>query len=344
MRAVVTGGSGYFGDVLCSALVQQGHDVVNLDISPVSQPGVEFVEADIRDRERVRAAFAHADVVFHNVAQVPLARDASLFDSVNREGTAAMLWAAERAGVGKVVYTSSSAVYGVPARNPVTEATAPAPREAYGRAKLDGELLCTAAVTRGQDLTIVRPRTIVGHGRLGIFAILFDWVADGADTVVFDGGRNRYQFVHAADLAHACLLAGARPGPAAYNIGAQEFGTMRETLQALCDHAGTGARVRSVPSRMAAPLMKAASRSGLAPFADYHWLMYARDFWFDTTAAQQDLGWHAQFSNADMVIEAYDWFLVHRDDLSGPSHHRSGVKQGVLGGVKRVVRSLPTVR
>ena len=338
MRAVVTGGSGYFGSVMCQALLAAGSDVVNLDISPVEQAGVEYVQADIRDRERVREAFAGVDVVFHNVAQVPLARDAALFDSVNREGTAAMLWAAERAGVGKVIYTSSSAVYGVPDSNPVTEATPPAPREAYGRAKLDGELLCRAAVTRGLDVSIVRPRTIVGHGRLGIFSILFDWVADGADAIVFDGGHNRYQFVHAADLAAACLLAGGRPGPAEYNVGAQQFGTMRETLQALCDHAGTGAGVRSVPSRLAAPLMKAASRTGLAPFADYHWLMYARDFWFDTSAAQRELGWQATFSNAEMVIEAYDWFLAHRGEMAGPSHHRSGVKQGVLAGAKMLSR------
>lgn len=335
MRAVVTGGSGYFGNLLCEALVAAGHEVVNFDLTPAELPGVRLVTGDIRDRMAVRTAFEGADVVFHNVAQVPLARDPGLFDSVNREGTAAMLWAAEHAGLSKVVYTSSSAVFGIPASNPVTEQTPPHPLEAYGRAKLDGEFLCAAAVTRGLDVTIVRPRTIVGHGRLGIFAILFDWVADGVDVLVFDGGHNRYQFVHAADLASACVLAGQRPGPAVFNIGAQEFGTMRQTLQALCDHAGTGSRVRSVPSRLAAPGMKVASRSGLAPFADYHWLMYARELWFDTTAAQRDLGWRARYSNEQMICEAYDWFLAHRESgLQGPSHHRSAVKQGMLTGMK----------
>ena len=342
MRAVVTGGSGYFGNVVCQMLSEAGHDVVNLDISPVDLPGVEQAVCDIRDRDWVREVFTGADVVFHNVAQVPLARDPDLFDSVNREGTAAMLWAAEHADVAKVVYTSSSAVFGIPESNPVTEQTAPHPLEAYGRAKLDGELLCAAAVTRGLDVTVVRPRTIVGHGRLGIFAILFDWVADGVDVFVFDGGHNRYQFVHAADLARACLLAGQQAGPATYNIGAQRFATMRETLQALCDHAGTGAQVRSLPSRAAAPAMKLASKTGLAPFADYHWLMYARELWFDTTAAERDLGWQAQYSNADMICEAYDWFVANRaTGLAGPSHHRSAVKQGVLGVGKWGLRRLP---
>ena len=78
-------------------------------------------------------------------------------------------------------------------------------------------------------------------------AILFEFVADGAPVFVLGGGDNRYQFVHANDLADACLRAGDRAGPSVYNVGALEFGTMRETLQALVDHAQTGSRVRSLP-------------------------------------------------------------------------------------------------
>jgi hypothetical protein len=97
-----------------------------------------------------------------------------------------------------------------------------------------------------------------------------------------------------------------------------------------------------VSSRIATPAMKLASRAGLAPFADYHWLMYARELWFDTSAAQVDLGWRARYSNADMICEAYDWFLANRDDgLWGPSHHRSPVKQGGLKVLKAAMRALP---
>lgn len=343
MRALVTGGSGFFGTLLSEQLVAGGHDVVNLDISASEQPGVEFFEADIRDENRVREACEGIDVVFHNVAQVPLAKDSELFESVNSFGTANLLRACENAGVAKVVYTSSSAVFGVPDSNPVTESTPPRPVEAYGQAKLDGELLCQAAVSRGLDVSIIRPRTILGHGRLGIFGLLFDWVADGVDIFVFDGGHNRYQFVHAADLASACVLAGERSGPQTYNIGAQRFGTMGQMMQALCEHAGTGAEVRSISSRAAAPVMKGLSRAGLAPFADYHWLMYARELWFDTTKAEEQLGWSATYSNDEMIRETYDWFLSNRDGLStdGVSHHKSTVKQGVLSLGKKVVGALP---
>ena len=111
--------------------------------------------------------------------------------------------------------------------------TPPRPLEAYGRAKLQAEQLCHDATRGGLDVSIIRPRTILGHGRLGIMAILFEFVAAGAPVYVLGPGDNHYQFVHAADLADACLRAAAHEGPTVYNIGAAEFGTMRETLQAL---------------------------------------------------------------------------------------------------------------
>ena len=124
-----------------------------------------------------------------------------------------MLQEALRTGVGKVVHTSSSAVFGMPAANPVLPSTVPSPVEAYGLAKLAAEWACLDARRRGLDVTIVRPRTILGHGRLGIFGILFDWVADGADIFVLGDGYNRYQFVHADDLAEVCILRRRRRRP-----------------------------------------------------------------------------------------------------------------------------------
>ena len=64
----------------------------------------------------------------------------------------------------------------------------------------------------------------------------------------FGNGSNRYQFVHADDLADVCILAGAKPGPDVFNAGTDRFGTMRESLEALCAHAGTGSHVRSLPA------------------------------------------------------------------------------------------------
>jgi nucleoside-diphosphate-sugar epimerase len=337
---LVTGGSGYFGTVLVDQAVVQGDRVRIFDLNAPAprDDAIEFVRGDVRDRAAVRAACDDVDVVLHNVAQVPLARDRALFHSVNVVGTANVLLAARDAGVSKVVHTSSSAVFGIPEVNPVTESTSARPLEAYGRAKLQAEQLCREAAAGGLDVSVVRPRTILGHGRLGIMAVLFEFVAEGAPIYVLGRGDNRYQFVHASDLADACLRAARRPGPAVYNVGASEFGTMRATLEALVEHAGTGSRVVSLPVRPARAAMRTLARLGMAPFAPYHWLLYGESLWFDTTRARAELGWEATQSNEAMMKESYEWFLAHRhalDTVQG-SHHQSPAKMGLLRVFRRL--------
>lgn len=343
--SLVTGGSGYFGSLLVRRLVAAGHDVRVLDLDDADDrpDNVELVRGDIRDADLVARAVAGCDVIFNNVAQVPLARNAHLLRTVNVDGTVLLLREARRAGVAKVVHTSSSAVFGVPATNPVMPSTSPAPIEAYGRAKLAAEQACLEAIAEGLDVTIVRPRTILGHGRLGIFGILFEWIADGADVFVLGSGDNRYQFVHADDLAEVCLRAGATPGAAVFNAGTDRFGTMRESLESLCTHAATGSRVRSLPARPAAALMHAAAALHLAPFAPYHWMMYSKSLWFDIDHVRQALDWQPVWSNEAMLADSYDWYLRNRAtaDQAGRSHHRTIARQGALKLLKAATRLLP---
>ncbi len=339
---LVTGGSGYFGSLLVAKLLERGERVRVFDIlDATDRPDrVEFIKGDIRDKQAVKDAVSGASVVHHNVAMVPLAKDKDAFWSVNSNGTLNLLEAARSTGVSKVVYTSSSAVFGVPEQLPVDEYVTPRPAEAYGKAKLAGEEMCWRFADNGLDVSIIRPRTIMGHGRLGIMQILFDWVREGRNIPVFDGGANKYQFVHADDLAEACMLAAERPGPRAYNIGADRFGTMRQTLQSLVDHAGTGSRVRSVPSAPAVAAMKLTSTLGLSPLGAYHSLMYGQDMYFDGSRARTELGWAPRYSNEEMFCESYDWYLQHRDEVlaqTAASHHRSPVKQGILAAVSRLL-------
>ena len=345
--SLVTGGSGYFGSLLVQRLVTRGDTVRVLDITDAADrpADVGFLLGDIRDPAAVTDAVAGCDVVYHNVAQVPLAKDPALLRSVNVDGTRVLLGAAQRAGVGKVVHTSSSAVFGVPDSNPVLPTTVPKPQEAYGHAKLAAEWACLDACRNGLDVSIVRPRTILGHGRLGIFGILFDWIADGADPIVLGSGANRYQFVHAEDLADACIAAAGVAGPGVFNIGADRFGTMFEALDHVCAHAATGATVRSLPAGPTALAMRASAALGVTPFAPYHWLMYSKSMWFDIGHAREQLGWNPKWSTDEMFRQSFDWYVAHRGETAhGASEHRRSARQGALAMLKRTTRLLPRAK
>ena len=132
-----------------------------------------------------------------------LAKDKDLFDSVNNLGRK-YFKACSKSGVKKIVYTSSSAVYGIPPKNPVNELMPPSPMESYGKAKYDAEKLCEQYISDKLDVIIIRPRTILGHVRY--FQILFEWIKKGKNIPVLGKGDNIYQFIHADDLAEAITL------------------------------------------------------------------------------------------------------------------------------------------
>jgi nucleoside-diphosphate-sugar epimerase len=341
-NVLITGGSGYFGSLLRDRLKAHGQSIRIFDISDAEDrtPDVTFIAGDIRDAARVGEACSGCDVVYHCVAQVPLAKDRHLFNSVNIQGTENLLQAALTAKARKVIYVSSSAVFGVPKSNPVTEKTEPTPAEPYGRAKLEGETLCAKYSKQGLDVSVIRPRTIMGHGRLGIFQILFEWIRTGYNVPVLGGGENIYQFVHADDLAEACILAAARTGAATYNCGTDRFGTMREVLENLCAHAKTGSKVKNVWMAPAVAMMNITSTLGLSPLGPYHSMMYGQSMYFDITKAKTELGWQPRFSNNEMFVHSYDWYVNNREQVlsaHGASHHRSAVKQGVLGIIKHLI-------
>jgi nucleoside-diphosphate-sugar epimerase len=332
---LVTGGSGYLGETVVQKLVARGDEVRVLDlVDNADRPAeVEFLRGDIRDASAVKRALSGVEVVHHNVAQVPLAKDRSQFWTVNVDGTRVLLDLALRERVRKVILVSSSAIYGVPSRNPVDKTVLAAPREAYGEAKLAGERVAEEYVGRGLDVSIVRPRTILGHGRLGIFQILFEWVRRGRPIYTLGDGSNRYQFVHADDLVDVCLRADRIAGPDVFLAGTDRFGTMRELLDGLVAHAQTGSPIRALPFRPTRLAMAATSKLGLSPLGDYHTLMYGREMFFDVSETRATLGWTPHYSNVEMIVDSYDWYVAHREEVlarTDASHHRSPVKLGIL--------------
>lgn len=342
---LITGGSGYLGEQLVKFALAEGFQVRSLDIiPPIDLPaGVEFFHGDIRNKEDIRQAMDGINYVVHAVASVPLRKSSSEFYEVNVAGTKNLLDVAAELAVKKVVYISSSAVYGAPKINPVTEESERIPVESYGQAKLDGEEECRKSTKLGLAVSIIRPRTILGAGRLGIFGILFDWIHSGSSVPVIDGGKNKYQFVHVLDLCSAIFLALLQEGSEDYNIGGRNPVSMRESLEALCDLSKNGARVFSIPSRLFLQGGKLLKALKLAPFAPYHLIMYGESLWFTSSKAQEKLNWSPRYSSTSALIESFDTFKklggrTDKDSVYSP--HRSSPKQGILEFLKIVSKVL----
>ena len=333
---LITGGSGYFGELLARCILSKNKKVKIFDINQPSEflsRKAEVILGDIRDNDSVHDALENVTHVHHNVAQVPLAKDKDLFKSVNYEGTSNLLRSAYERKISKIVYTSSSAVFGIPLTNPVTENTIPRPREEYGKAKYDGELVCKEYIEKGLDITIVRPRTILGHGRLGIFSILFDLVKEGNNIPVLDNGQNVFQFIHADDLAEICWLASQKKGPSVYNAGAIDYCTMRDTLESLCKYANTGSRVKSLPMNLMETLMNVFSFLGLSPLGKYHALMFGRSMYFDNEKVIRELGYRTKYSNKDAICSSYSWFLdndLGSETTADLSHHQKKANKKIF--------------
>jgi hypothetical protein len=98
--------------------------------------------------------------------------------------------------------------------------------------------------------------------------------------------------------------------------------------------------VRSVPALPAQWAMELTSVLGLSPLGAYHSLMFGRSMYFDIGRAVRELRWEPRHSNEDMIVQSYDWYLQHRQEILAAgtrSRHRSAVSQGVLGLAKRLL-------
>ncbi len=123
---VVTGGTGFLGLHTCQYFAEQDLDVTAVDLKPFNEEDdtddIEYIEGDVRDEERVSEAIeeADADVIVHSAAALPLWDDDEIWE-VTVEGTRSVLWAAKEHDVERVVYISSTAVYGTHDTHPITE-------------------------------------------------------------------------------------------------------------------------------------------------------------------------------------------------------------------------------
>lgn len=337
---LVTGGTGFLGLHLCNFLVKKNQKVISYDIAQAPEDekpdGLVEIAADIRNKEELKKALQGVDYVVHCAAALALAKPEKI-NAVNAEGTKIVLDCCVEAGIKRFVYISSTAIYGMPKYHPIYEDAPLDPMGHYGIAKAKAEKYVQQ--TRGMEWIIIRPKSFIGTGRLGIFQILFDWIESGRKIPILGNGKNRFQLLAVEDLAEAIYLAALNAAPnEIFNIGAKDFGAVNEDVGAMLNAANTGSRLVHFPSKPIKFILRILEFLHLSPV--YRWVYDTadQDSFVSVEKAEKDFGFSPKYSNRATLIETYKWYLKEGKEMAKQhgTGHRVAWKQGVLGVVKHL--------
>ena len=334
----VTGAAGMLGSRLTSRLLSRGDHVRGIDLRP--GPGVEVV-GDIRDASTMARAMAGADALVHCASALP-SYPVDQIRSIVVDGAQTVLTAAARARVPRLVHISSTAVYGLPKVVPTTEEYPREPVDPYSSAKAAAEEIADKLRADGLCVPILRPKTFVGPGRMGLFAMLFEWAEEGRNFPVLGKGDVRIQMLALSDLVDTVVSVLDAPDDVAndtYNVAAAEFGTLREDFQAVLDAASHGRKVVSLPGRPALAVLGLLERAHLSPVYGRLLQKLTADSYVSIDKARARLGFRPLMSNQDAILSTYAWWRDQRKEQHDAAHQhgrtsRDPWKQGALAAAK----------
>lgn len=334
MKYLVTGGNGLLGREICTSLTAEGHEVVSIDVTtgPREAPFQRF-RCDITDVAKIENLMQGVQKVIHTAAVVPMRKAGSDYFRINAEGTRTVLSASIKAGVKHFTYVSSSAVYGVDGEDGgrSSPSLTPTPAEPYGHSKLEGEYFCRARESEIK-LAILRPRTIVGPGRMGIFSVLFDRIKSSKNIYVLGDGRQLLQLISLADSVRLTIACSRAEVIGVLNLGGPDPKSMRETLETLCAFAHSRSRVISLPAAPAKLTLLALDKLRLSPFAPWHYKTLDRSMNLNISLTNEKLG-NCHDSSVGALLSSYSSYVSAVngvENFADALTHREAANPGIF--------------
>lgn len=323
MISFVTGGTGFIGQRVVTALVQAGHKVRVLARDPsrargLDLPGVELVQGDLGQPASLDDALVGAQRVFHCAAQVGDWLRPEETWRVNVEGTRALLAACVTAGVERVVHLSSLSVYGL-CHHHGTDESAPHrySGEAYIDSKIDAERMVRVFMDKaGPEIVILRPGFVYGPGDQRFMPRLLDALARRQFVYIGDGSKV-LNISYVDDVAQAAVLAGATVAAAgnAYNLTDGTETSLRTFVEFICQELGIPAPKRQLPPPVAWAVcrgVEAVARARRAPEAPrlnrgrMRFLYYNQRYCIGK--ARRELGYHPRYTYREGLPLTLAWY------------------------------------
>lgn len=344
-KLIVTGGCGFLGFHVCLKLQKKYSKILVVDIDDFRKAdypkNVEYVRQDVRDLDGLKKLFKGYDHVIHAAAALPLWKEKDIY-TTNIDGMRNVLEAAKFNKIKRVVHVSSTAVYGVPDHHPLYETDQLIGVGPYGITKIKAEGIVDEYRKKGMIIGVVRPKTFIGTERLGVFQILYDWTEAGALIPTIGNGRNRYQLLEVGDLVDAIYLLLTKPAKVAndtYNIGAKNTKPIEDYLMEFFKSVGSKSRVMKTPAGPLIFLLEIFWMLRISPLYKWVYGTAHKDSFVSIEKAEKKLGWKPQFTEAQALKHAYDWYKKHESEVKGHSSgvtHRVAWKQGILAPFKAI--------
>lgn len=328
MRHIIFGGDGFVGRYLAPLLLADGHEVIVADIVKsdlAHYDKAQFIHTDVTEPDAIARLNIQPDDMVYNLSAKMLsplqvrAKRHDFFFPVNYYGTENIIKAMAAAGATRLVHFTTDMVYGHTYSWPQTEEHPVAPLGEYGWSKLKTEELAAEWRTKGINITLFRPRLIIGPGRLGILEKLFKLIDYNLPVPMIGSGKNPYQFISVFDCASAAYAAYKAGVPnEVYNLGSLNPPPVRKLLGDLVKHAGSKSILLPTPAWAVKRTLDFLDWLN-KPLMDPEQYLIADEMCvLDVSKGERELGWVPQYRDEDMLIAAYS---EYRTKLSGKLPH-----------------------
>jgi dTDP-glucose 4,6-dehydratase len=331
MRHIIFGGDGFVGRHLAAKLVADGEEVVVADIAKSDLPHyrqARFIQTDVTDTASVQAVGVSADDMVYNLSAKMLspiqvrAKRHEFFYPVNYHGTENIIRAMADAGAPKLVHFTTDMIYGHTVTYPMTEEHPVAPLGEYGMSKWETEQLAAIWREKGMNISLFRPRLIIGPGRLGILEKLFKLIDMNLPVPMIGSGKNPYQFISVFDCAEAARLAWKAGVPnEAYNLGSLNPPPVRKLLGDLIKHAGSRSIPIPTPGWAVKRTLDLLDWMNMPIMDPEQYLIADEECVLDVSKGKRQLGWIPQYRDEDMLIAAYSEYRAKKDGRAASAAH-----------------------
>lgn len=341
---LITGGAGFLGVHLARKLLKHKYDVTIFDIADLDAADlhkkVRFIKGDVLNKKAVSAAIKRHTHVVHAAAALPIQRKKKAIFSVNIDGTRNVLDAVVEHKIHRLVFISTTAVYGIPKVLPEREDTPLHPIGHYGTSKAMAEGLCLEYAERSDvSVNILRPKSFLGPERLGVFEIWFEAIFKNKRIFLLGDGNNTFQLLAVSDVTDAIQKAlETNITGEIFNIGAEEYGTWREDLGYVIQKVESKATITSLPVFPSQVLLQLLDFLNLSPLSAWHYKTMPRDSYVAIQKAEKLLQWHPKQSNKELLLASYLWYKQHRYEVfhKKGKTHRVGWNFKLLNILSRV--------